>query len=351
MTTDGRSPEEIAQEVEEQRGITDAPVPEVPGPEREHPDPATKRGKLVENVRDALAALPAHFASRTFIEGLEAGDLFSLNSMLGGSIEIQVVQTLNRLRAVWDPDEEWEEYSFVRSAQTFPDVRLATSSPGRIAAGEAVGLGLELKGWYLLSREGEPSFRYTVSRDACDVHDLLVVVPWHLSNVLAGDPVVYAPYVESARYAADMRNHYWSVERRESDERKAAQAVEQGKKPKKLPDDYYDIRSPQGLSPYPAPKTKTADVAAHDGGSNFGRVARASGLMDDYVEESLRARVAGIEARHWVAFFKAYAEGAQKGELHDRIMRQIARQRQDQNLDSDDIAVLLREWVNRLPGS
>ena len=302
-------------------------------------------------MRDALAALPAHFTSRTFIEGLEAGDLFSLNSMLGGSIEIQVVQTLNRLRAVWDPDEEWEEYAFVRSAQTFPDVRLITSSPARVEAGEEIGLGLELKGWYLLSREGEPSFRYTVGRDACDVHDLLVVVPWHLSNVLAGDPVVYAPYVESARYAADMRNYYWSVERRESDERKAAQAAEQGKQAKRLPDDYYDIRSPENLHPYPAPKTKMADMAAHDGGSNFGRVARASGLMDRYVEESLRARVAGIEARHWVAFFKAYAEGAQRGELHDRIMRQIARQREKQNLDSDDLATLLHEWTSRLPGS
>lgn len=351
MTSTNGSDGATGENLGDQRSVTDSPVPEVAGPSREHPDPTTKRGKLAQNVRDALAALPAHFTSRTFIEGLEAGDLFSLNSMLGGSIEIQVVQTLNRLRAVWDPDEEWEEYSFVRSAQTFPDVRLVTSSPARVAAGEEVGLGLELKGWYLLSREGEPSFRYTVSRDACDVHDLLVVVPWHLSNVLAGDPVVYAPYVESARYAADMRNHYWTTERREGDERKADQAVEQGKTPKQLPENYYDIRSPEGLHPYPAPKTKTADVAVNDGGNNFGRVARASGLMDDYVEGSLRARVAGIEARHWVAFFRAYAEGAQRGELHDRIVRQIARQRQEQGLDSEDLSTLLREWINRLPGT
>ena len=320
-----------------------------PGPVREEPDPATRRGKLVENVRDALAALPVHFTSRTSIEGLEAGDLFSLNSMLGGSIEIQVVETLNRLRAVWDPDEEWEEYKFVRSSQTFPDVRLVTSSPTRIARGEEVVLGIELKGWYLLSREGEPSFRYTVSRDACDIHDLLVVVPWHLSNVLAGEPIVYPPYVESARYAADMRNHYWSVYRRETDERVALAAQAKGKEPKQFVDNYYDVRSPQGLHPYPSPKTKTADVAVHDGGSNFGRVARVQGLMDDYVTAALREHVAGIEARHWVAFFKAYAEGAQKGELHDRVMRQIARQRLEANLDAEDLTTLLREWTNRLP--
>lgn len=343
MTENGATSEEADQAA--------AAVALTPGPAREGLDPNTPRGKLVENVRDALAALPVHFSSRTFIEGLEAGDLFSLNSMLGGSIEIQVVETLNKLRAVWDPDEEWSEYAFVRSSQTFPDVRLVTASPSRVKAGEEVVLGIELKGWYLLSREGEPSFRYTVSRDACDPHDLLVVVPWHLSNVLAGDPIVYAPYVESARYAADMRNHYWSVYRRENDEKKAEQAVSSGKKPKTFAEDYYDIKSPADLHPYPAPKTKTADTAVHDGGSNFGRVARAAGLMDDYVEATLRTAVAGIEARHWVAFFRAYAEGAQKGELNDKIMRQIARQRLEQNLDSDDLTNLLREWSNRLPGA
>lgn len=305
----------------------------------EEPDPTTDRGALVKNVRDALAALPAHFVSKTFIEGLEAGDLFSLNSLLGGTIEIQVVQTLNRLRAVWDPGTTWQEYEFVRSAQTFPDVRLTTSSPSKVAAGEGVVLGIELKGWYLLSREGEPSFRYSVSRNACDVHDLLVVVPWHLSNVLSGDPVVYAPFVESARRAADTRNDYWRIYRREND---VAAGKDRG-------ENYYVVTSPQGLRPYPAPKSNISDKPAQDSGSNFGRVARAKGLMDEYVAEALQARVSGIEARHWVAFFKAYAEGAQKGELHDKIVRQIAQHRRAQNLDEGDLAILLQEWINRLP--
>lgn len=311
-----------------------------PPPEREHPPPNTKRAKLVSNVRDALAALPIHFTSQTFIEGLEAGDLFSLNAMLGGSIEIQVVETLNRLRAVWDDDHEWDEYIFVRSAQTFPDVRLVTENQTLIDAGEGVGIGLELKGWYLLSREGEPSFRYKVTRNACDVHDLLVVVPWHLHNVLSGRPIVYAPFVESARYAADMRNYYWTVGRRAKD---AAKDKDKG-------DTYYGIVSPQGVTPYPSPKTKTADIANVDS-TNFGRVARSEGLMDSYVTDILSEKVAGIEARHWVGFFKAYSEGAQKGELHTKIARQLARYRAEQGMESDDLDTLLREWARRLPES
>lgn len=310
-------------------------------PQRELPDPSTKRGKLVGNVRDALAALPVHFTSQTSIEGLEAGDLFSLNSMLGSNIEIQVVETLNKLRAVWDADEEWTEYRFVRSSQTFPDVRLITENETLIAAGEQIALGLELKGWYLLSREGEPSFRYTVCRDACDVHDLLVVVPWHLKNVLSGEPVVYAPFVESARYAADMRNYYWTVLRRQRD-------ISQGKD---KGEDHYAIVSPIGAEPYPAPKTKIADSPKHDSGSNFGRVARVKGVMTDYCDAKLTSDVAGIQARYWVEFFKAYSEGAQKDELHTKITRLITQHRVAQGLESDDLQALLERWAARLPPS
>ncbi len=46
-------------------------------------------------------------------------------------------------------------------------------------------MGIELKGWYLLSREQAPTYRFTVTREACNPWDLLAVVPWVLSNVLA----------------------------------------------------------------------------------------------------------------------------------------------------------------------
>lgn len=328
---------------------TDAPPVEVPGGAVDDGDEAkakyeAARIKLEDNVRDALASLPAHFVSQTFIEGLEAGDLFSLNSMLGGNIEVQVVQTLNRLRAVWDPDEEWEEYRFVRSAQTFPDVRLETESPSRMANGQTVAIGVELKGWYLLSREGEPSFRYTVTRDACDERDLLCIVPWHLANVLSGRPVVYPPFVMSAQEAADQRNDYWTEHRRRADEEAAAKAVANGKQPKVLPPNYYDLVSPSrsNVHPYPPPKAKVADKAVHDSG-NFGRVARTKG-MDPYVERLLTNRVSGIEARHWVAFFKTYSEGTNKGDLDRKVLRHLALRTAREQSDNDLKALLLR-WA------
>ena len=160
------------------------------------------KGILVRGVTEALGAIPVHFRTATRIDGLHAGDLFSLNAVMGNTIEVQVVDTLNRLRHVWDPDGSLQGHAFVRSAQTFPDVRLIDSGANPV-------LGIELKGWYLLSREGEPSFRYAVSPDACAPQDLLAVVPWHLEHVLSGAPVVHAPYVEQARYVAQYRDWWW----------------------------------------------------------------------------------------------------------------------------------------------
>lgn len=273
-----------------------------PAPPEPTPLPLGPRAALVENARNALRALPFHFTSRTAIEGLEAGDLFSLNSVLGGTIEIQAVQSLNRLREVWDPDGLWADYGFERSSQTFPDVRLVTRSeckPSPI-------LGIELKGWYLLSREGEPSFRYTATREACDPVDLLVVVPWHLSNVLSGVPIVYEPYIEQARYVADYRNYYWRYQRGGGADG--------------------TIVSPPGAHPYPEPKSFTADKAKADSGGNFGRVARVEGLMDSFTEASLATKVAGIEARHWVSFFKTYSDASKADRVHERIERLLAKE-------------------------
>ena len=151
---------------------------DVPKPQRQElPEGALK--ELVNNVSDALNALPAYFQTATRIEGLDGGGLFNLSAVLGSAIEVQVVETLNRTREVWDPENRWPCHRFVRLAQTFPDVRLVADNRD---IDPRIALGIELKGWYLLSKEGEPSFRYTLTPSACAPQDLLVVVPWHLKT-------------------------------------------------------------------------------------------------------------------------------------------------------------------------
>jgi hypothetical protein len=159
-----------------------------------------------EKVKEAIYALPLYFRSETVISGLSATDLFTLNTALGATIEENVVRTLNEMRSVWDPEGRYKLYGFTRQAQTFPDVMLKRYA-GQTEHAEVV-LGIELKGWYLLSKEEEPSFRFKVTSAACADQDLLVVVPWVLSSVISGTPRVFLPFVVPAKYAAEYRNYH-----------------------------------------------------------------------------------------------------------------------------------------------
>ena len=237
--------------------------------------------ELWQNIRRALFSCPDRFTSPTNIEGLLATDIFTLNTALASTIEEAMVNTLNDLRSVWDPKNEYETYAFVRQPQRFPDVIFR-----QVANGEEVLLGIELKSWYLLAKEEVPTYRFTVTQAACNRQDLLVVIPWVLSNILAGSPVLFQPFVESALYCARQRNHYWLYER-------------QGR------GNTGKISSPSQVTPYPHSKSNISDRASDDGGGNFGRLARY-GVMDDYIVEMQSTLVRGISVRDWQTFFKAH---------------------------------------------
>lgn len=232
-------------------------------------------------VREAIRAVPDRFSTPTVIEGLLVTDIFTLNTPLAATIEEQVVKTLNMLRPVWDVDRKYQTYSFVRQPQTFPDVVLRRNDNG-----QDILMGIELKGWYLLAREGVPTYRFTTTAAACNPWDILVVVPWVLSNVLAGSPVIFAPFIETALYCAQQRNYYWQYER-------AA-----GSDP--------SITIPNGVRPYPLKSDQISDKPAHDGGGNFGRIARY-GIMNEYIARMKATRVRGIEVSDWLKFLELHA--------------------------------------------
>ena len=246
-----------------------------------------------------MGALPVHFRSDTHIEGIGATDIFTLSAALGAAIENQVVDTLNQLRSVWDPEDKYPTVSFVRQPQSFPDVVLVDAT----AQGDKrIVFGIELKGWYLLAKEGEPSFRFLQTPAACADADLIVVVPWCLGNVISGRPRVFVPYLERATYAAEFRNYHWQHVR-VAGSNKA-------------------IRQPVNAAPYPAKCDSSNDEASDDKGGNFGRFAR-SGLMDDYLERLKKQPLCGIEACYWLEFFKIFQEHSSD----DQIRRALARLR------------------------
>lgn len=258
-------------------------------------DPADPLTQLRESVIETLEAMPSFFQFDTTIEGVNATDLQNANTLLGSSIEVQVVATLNRLRELWDPDQEWQGYRFERQAQAFPDVRLVKGRGDTTH----IALGIELKGWYLFSKEGVPTFRFAATPAACAPHDLLCVVPWHFSNVTAGTPVAREPWVVSARWAAEYRNHWWTHVRRSDSDK--------------------TVSSPPGAAPYPRKAEHSADIPAYDGGSNFGRIARVKGLMDDFVQASKQLDALGIPVQDWISFFAAHTDSAEFEAVQQRL--------------------------------
>ena len=263
--------------------MTDEPSADVPPPpERSLPAEDWEHRELYWSVREAVASLPVYFRTETRISGIMATDLHTLNTVLGATIEEQVVRTLNLTRNNWDPTGRYGLYSFVRQAQTFPDVLL------RRSAGDEIILGIELKGWYLLAKEAEPSLRFQVTENACAPQDLIVVVPWVLDNVISGSPILFEPFVESAGFAAAHRNHHWRYVRQT--------------------DLSTEIEAPERIRPYPRKSDPILDKPAADGGKNFGRLAR-TGMMDTYMQKLSGIQLCGINSMYWREFLKTFQEG------------------------------------------
>ena len=248
------------------------------------------RTSLREGIVKALQAVPLHFKSTINIEGISAVDLFAINALLGGAIEEQTVATLNATRSIWDSEGKWANYEFRRYAESFPDVRLECEETSQPL------IGIELKGWYLLAKEEMPSFRFRAAADAMTEWDLIAVFPWSLSNVISGTPVLDFPYIEQAKYAADLRTYYW--------ENRSPNA------PKVIHPETH---------PYPDPGSSYSDTVSDDRGGNFGRIARVKGLMNEWVSEAMKTSLAGIEARWWVRFLQLFDERADEKKIHDKF--------------------------------
>lgn len=293
-------------------------------PSKTAPPQEWEHHTLWKNVKEALYSLPSFFRTATHIEGIAATDIFTLNTVLGAAIENQVVQTLNQMRSVWDPDENYLPYSFVRQSQTFPDVLLRRPTIGESQTDDII-MGIELKGWYLLAKEGEPSGRFQVTPAACAPQDLIVIVPWVLDNVISGAPRVLSPYVESSLFFAEYRNYYWTVLRDTN-----------------LP---RDITHPTDITPYPTKSDRIIDVPASDKGGNFGRFARTR-LMDTYFAQMQSTLLCGIRAEHWLSFFQLFRDRedtARIKEAIDGLRKQLSQPEQTSQTYTHTILAILDE--------
>lgn len=280
----------------------------------------------MEGVRRALYALPSTFKSEINISGVLVTDLQNFNSVLGASIEDQVAAALNTsvVRQIWDPDDQYPLYSFHRQPQTFPDVVLSTHAPGM---SPRILMGIELKGWYVLAKEGVPTFRLAATPKVCEPQDIVAVFPWALSSATSGTPRLFYPYVESAQYVAAYRNWHWEFVR----EKKGSGKIH--------------------LSPcktaYPSKADKIDDKPVDDGGGNFGRIAR-TGIMDAFIEEILGETLLGVPVRSWGAFLSIHKGGEDPAVIAEQVERLVGKLKEAKEDLSEEEIKTVRDGLLKL---
>jgi hypothetical protein len=252
--------------------------------------------ELWERVRESLYALPAYFRMEGELPNIPASDLHAANTLLGAAIEEHIPVALNLIRQIWDPQGNYADCLFRRQPQTFPDVPFRRET----GTGSETLFGIEVKSWYVLAKEQEPSFRFYVNRDFCHPADLCVVYPWALSSGVSGTPKLFRPLVIGARKAARLREESW-----------AAKAQDE---------EWRVINKPQGEKRFhPTREDRINDSSPRDAGNNMGRIAR-TGVWDLEIRRLMREeRISGIPIAAWHAFLSSFREGR----AFDDVLRSI----------------------------
>jgi hypothetical protein len=242
---------------------------------------------LYRALPDLLNRVPSDFESDVHIEGLDATDVFGLNEVLASTVENQVVESLNNLKPDMLDADQYQDYEFVRQSQTFPDVLLQNSTDPT----EDPLMGIELKCWYLIAKEGDPSFRFKTTVEACAPQDVLVVYPWALDNIVTGSPEIFRPFVMPAKFASLFIDYYWQNLKNWRDD-----------------DPDKSITHPTGVGHYPSAKTDfIQDKPAQDDGNNYGRF-RSKPIsklppLQEWVNRMKARELLGVPSESWRAFF------------------------------------------------
>jgi len=298
-------------------------------PQRVIPDTSWRYFDVWDSTKSLLYSIPNHFQSDLSIRGVNVTEIFSVGALFSGILETQIVETLNRMREIWDKDAKYFPYSFVRQPQNFPDVLLIRTAGGEEVKSKDILFGIELKSWYILSKEGEPSFRYQITPAACADADLLVIVPWILSDVVSGALKLFQPWIESARYVAECRNFYWQESRKQ-----------RNKNP--------NIRTPKDTKHHPDIRQEAADEAEEDKGGNFGRIARTN-IINQYINSLKDRSYLGIKISHWIEFLKAVSDTSADIEIERKIraIKEKVQTREDCS-ERSEIFLEIMELVEKL---
>ena len=73
-------------------------------PSRAFPDNQWAHYSLWDKVNDLIYSLPNYFKTDLIVKGINVTEIFSIGSAFTTVVDTQVVEILNRLRGIWDPE-------------------------------------------------------------------------------------------------------------------------------------------------------------------------------------------------------------------------------------------------------
>ena len=168
-------------------------------------------------------------------------------------MEKQLAISLENHRTLWDPHNEYADHHWFHQGDVFPDLFFSKGRDGKELR-ENVRVAIEVKSWYIFSKESEPSLRF--KQAGCFVNDTCIVVifPWFLTNVVGGRVAVLPPIVLSAIDIVKDRDAHW-------------------KKNEIRDHDYFEEKNGKAPKPFQSIENKRFTVVS-SANTNFGRIFR-----------------------------------------------------------------------------
>jgi hypothetical protein len=122
------------------------------------------------------------------------------NNYVGQGIEELIGTQLNGpLRSLWTDNTN---LVFIRNAVQFPDLYLIHREEKRIL------LSIEIKSWFVFSGD-DITARFEAAPNIIKEGSLLVLFPWHMTDLVFGTPLLLEPYIGDAKALAERRDNIW----------------------------------------------------------------------------------------------------------------------------------------------
>ena len=210
------------------------------------------------------------------------------NNYVGQGIEELIGTQLNgQLHYQWTDDPN---LVFIRNAVQFPDLYLINRAEKRIL------LSAEVKSWFVFSTDNITA-RFEAAPNIIREGSLLILFPWHMTDLVFGTPILLEPYIGDAKALAERRDKIWlagGFKRFKKGEKSSHRKVE-------VP--ILDVARPAALN-----QTKTKSVAYQQKGEafekeseNFGKIWRIydEEINKSFYPTSLNNELLGRTIKEW----------------------------------------------------